>query len=253
MKFENTIICGDCLEVMKDWPDGCVDLVVTSPPYNTGDKSLGYHPKSKTGDRFYISYEDNLSPDQYDVFISQRIHKTIRLSRYAFWNFQVLAGNKETVFGILYGFRHKFKDMFIWNKQAVSQIVPGIMAKGYEIILMFGQDTTMQFKYNNFPSNNYVPNRETWFKKESIPEHHATFPLELPLYFIQHFSKPNDLILDPFCGSGTTCVAAKMLGRRYIGIDISEEYCQIARDRLRAVDTGVPVKDARAGQGALFE
>ena len=64
--------------------------------------------------------------------------------------------------------------------------------------------------------------------------------------------KPSDIILDPFCGSGTTCVAAKMLGRSYIGIDISDEYCQIARERIRAVDTGVPVKEARAGQIGLF-
>ena len=69
---------------------------------------------------------------------------------------------------------------------------------------------------------------------------------------VLYHSNPNDLILDPFCGSGTTCVAAKMLGRNYIGIDISEEYCEIARQRLEAVETGVPVKEQRKGQMALF-
>ena len=72
------------------------------------------------------------------------------------------------------------------------------------------------------------------------------------LWLVEKATKPTDIILDPFCGSGTTCVAAKMLGRNYIGIDISEEYCKIARERLEAVDTGVPVKEARAGQMALF-
>jgi modification methylase len=82
-------------------------------------------------------------------------------------------------------------------------------------------------------------------------DHARQFPLQIPRRCIA--STDADLILDPFCGSGTTCVAAKMLGRNYIGIDISEEYCRIARERLEAVDTGVPVKEQRAGQMALFE
>ena len=79
-------------------------------------------------------------------------------------------------------------------------------------------------------------------------------PAEKPLSLIGRLAQKHDadLILDPFCGSGTTCVAAKMLGRRYIGIDISEEYCQIARQRLEAVETGVPVKEQNKGQMALF-
>ena len=92
---------------------------------------------------------------------------------------------------------------------------------------------------------------DLWLKHQA---HSCPKPISFVLKWLQRTSVlKTDLILDPFCGSGTTCVAAKMLGRRYIGIDISEEYCQIARDRLRAVDTGVPVKEARAGQGALFE
>jgi len=80
----------------------------------------------------------------------------------------------------------------------------------------------------------------------------AEKPLALMAYLCEKLSNPGDLILDPFCGSGTTCVAAKMLGRRYIGIDISEDYCRIARERLAAIDTAVPVKEARAGQMGLF-
>ena len=82
--------------------------------------------------------------------------------------------------------------------------------------------------------------------------HPTQKPLDLIYRIVETSSLPGDLILDPFCGSGTTCVAAKMLGRRYIGIDISEEYCKIARQRLRAVDTGVPVKEQRIGQMAMF-
>ena len=83
-------------------------------------------------------------------------------------------------------------------------------------------------------------------------QHPAIFPEQLAIDHVRSWSNPDDVVLDIFSGSGTTCVAAKMLGRRYIGIDISEEYCNIARQRLEAVDTGVPVKEAQKGQGALF-
>jgi DNA modification methylase len=82
--------------------------------------------------------------------------------------------------------------------------------------------------------------------------HPTQKPILLFEKILEDYTNLHDLILDPFCGSGTTCIAAKKLGRRYIGIEISEEYCQIARERLRAIDTGVPVKEARKGQKALF-
>ena len=254
-KYVNKIHCADCLEILKDFPDSCVDLVITSPPYKTGGKSLGYHPNSKTGDNFYDNYADNMGFEEYTAFLTRIIADCLRISRYVMWNMQLLANNRMTMFYLIEQYKQNIKDILIWNKQAVSQITGknGTLAKGYEFVFMMGVEKGMAFSYNNFPQNGYVPNRQTWYKQESIPEHHATFPLDLPLYFIGHFSKPTDLILDPFCGSGTTCVAAKMLGRNYIGIDISEEYCEIARQRIKAVETGVPVKEQKQGQGALFE
>ena len=249
---ENTIICGDCLEVMKDWPDGCVDLVVTSPPYNVGGKNLGYQPRSKVGQKHYGEYSDNMTADDYVEWIYTVLRECLRISRYVFCNMQYTASTKLCISEIMPRFYDNMKDVFIWEKQAVAQIQPGCLANGFEFVFLLGQDNTKRFWPNNFPSNGYVPNRQTWYKTESFPEHHATFPQTLPAYFVEYFTQKNDIVADVFDGVGTTCVAAKMLGRRYIGIDISPEYCQIAEERLRAVDTGVPVKEARIGQGALF-
>lgn len=68
--------------------------------------------------------------------------------------------------------------------------------------------------------------------KEKRYSHPTQKALDVMKWCIENFSKPGDIILDPFVGSGTTCVAAKQLGRKYIGIDISEEYCKIAKERL---------------------
>ena len=62
--------------------------------------------------------------------------------------------------------------------------------------------------------------------------HSAAFPVNLPRWFIKLFTQPGDWVLDPFVGSGTTAIAAKNLGRNYIGIDVNEEYCQVSRDRV---------------------
>ena len=86
----------------------------------------------------------------------------------------------------------------------------------------------------------------------NVNGHPTEKPLPLMIWCVESYSQPNDLILDPFCGSGTTCVAARKLGRRYIGIDISSEYCEIARKRLAAVDDGVPVKERDKGQLPMF-
>ena len=64
-------------------------------------------------------------------------------------------------------------------------------------------------------------------------QHSAAFPVALPEWFIKLFTQPGDIILDPFNGSGTTCVAASGLDRKYLGIDISEEYCKLAINRLQ--------------------
>ncbi len=66
--------------------------------------------------------------------------------------------------------------------------------------------------------------------------HPAPFPIALARDHINSWSNPGDMVLDPMCGSGTVCKAAKQLGRNYIGIDISDEYCEIAEKRIKELE-----------------
>ena len=222
MKFENQIICGDCLEVMKDWPDGCVDLVLTDPPYGIG----------------------------YDASES---------SQQGIQQFDMLHGD-DVKFDATPFLR--FSDVILWGCNNYCDSIPPTMGQWYawDKVTKNGLKVRIaecEYAWHKCGTKPRIF-RHLWSGAYRASEHglRSVHPTQKPLALMAWCidkSKSTGLILDPFCGSGTTCVAAKMLGRRYIGIDISEEYCQIARDRLRAVDTGVPVKEARAGQGALFE
>lgn len=85
------------------------------------------------------------------------------------------------------------------------------------------------------------------------PEHLTPKPLSLMLELVSLFTDPDDLVLDPFCGSGTTGVACLRLGRRFIGIEKDAKYAAIAQERLAAEDRGLNLRDARAGQTSIFD
>ena len=230
------IYCADCREILPKMPDKSIDLVLTSPPYNTGNKNLGYQPRSTVGNNYYGEYHDSLTDAEYCDWVIGSIRECLLKSRYVFWNMQYLVSTKSAIHGIFINLGANTKDIFIWKKQAVSQICAKdspILASGFEFVFLLGQDDTKIFKYSNFPDNGYVPNIKEWYKKESFKEHHATFTQEMCKYFFNYFTKPGDTILDPFLGVGTSAVAAKALGRKCIGIEISEKYCEIARNRLR--------------------
>lgn len=222
----NKIYNESNLDTMSKMPDNFVDLVVTSPPYNTGGKSL-------TTGNFYKEYKDNLKDDDYKNFIFKNVKELIRVTKYyVVYNFQILSNNKDVYLEFLFQFKDNIKDIAIWKKQAVAQIQKGKMATGYEFIVILGKDSKMNFEYNNFPENNYVPNIQTWHKKESIKGHGATMPVEMARYFIEYFSKENDLIYDPFMGTGTTAIASVLQKRNFIGSEITKEYVDLANKRI---------------------
>jgi len=225
---ENQIICGDCLSVMKDWPDNCVDLVLTDPPYNVGID--------------YDIAKDKLSIEEYSKGI-KRLKNAIDCE---YWG--ILLGSKTETLLTWWKNFETAKQIVVRVGASVNTVLGGFRPQ-YRSVLI----TKKSLKWWSDVWEDIRFPGEGYFFNEKRFDHPCHAPLRLMIKLIECLSLPNDLILDPFCGSGTTCVAAKMLGRRYIGIDISQKYVDIARMRLKAVDTGVPVKEQLKGQGALFK
>lgn len=230
----NTIYNEDCLETMSKMEDKSIDLIITSPPYNMGGKSLGYKPRSKICDKHYDVYCDDRNEQEYVEWCMKVISECLRVSRYVFWNVQFVKSTRNMIFELQREYMGNIKEIFIWQKQAVANITAdkGALAKGWEYVFMLGEDNTATFNYNNFPDNKYVPNIKAWYKNETFKQHSATFPVSMTDYFVEYFTKEGDIVYDPFMGMGTTAVSCAKWKRKFIGSEISNEYRNDAEKRV---------------------
>jgi len=239
--FVNRIICGDCLEVLKWMPDECVDIVITSPPYNAGKE-----------------YERRLSEEEYTSFLADvftNLKRVLKPDGRFCWNvpYQMRLSGVGEPFSpwecSMKAIRKvglKFRDNITWNQlhsdndtawgSWMSASAPWLRHMTEAIIIGYkkswkklkrGESDITRDEFLKFVL-------DLW----SIPTasrnvgHPCPFPEELAYRCIKLFSYVRDIILDPFCGSGTTCLVAIRLNRCFIGIDIKPEYVRISKKRV---------------------
>jgi len=210
--FINKIICGDCLEVMKHIPDRAVDLILTDPQYGVGQSS-GTIGKSRS---HKIRYETTEDSPQYvrSVCVPAFVESLIKANGRGILTpgpINLCEYPNPDSFGVMY--QPATCGMQKWGR-ADSQP-----------IFFYGRDPRVGLTIQ--------PCSYTVTERPSCPQHPCSKPIRFWSKLVMRGSLESDIILDPFCGSGTTCVAAKQLGRKYIGIEINESYCKIAEDRLR--------------------
>jgi len=211
--YINKVICGDCLDIMQGIPDGAVDLVVTDPPYGMNIARKGtLNVYSKAG--YKASDWDK------DIPTNQHFDQLIRVSR----NQIIFGGNYFP-----YLWTVACRGFIYWNKcNHTDNRADGELA-------WTSFDMCSRHIDYLWDGNRYGFPRGTirGVGKPTIRSHPTQKPKEVMSFCITIDKSSPSIILDPFCGSGTTLVAAKQLGRKYIGIDISRAYCDIAEDRLR--------------------
>jgi len=204
----NEIICADCLEVLKSMPDKSVDLILTDPPYGIGIGAIGYAGDGGAPHGIGDASWDTARVD------SEYIHECMRV------------GENVIVFGGNY-----YADLLpasrcwiVWYKKAGLEDLPNKMFADAELAwTSFDRNTVVcDVRWHGFIRDS----------REAKTIHPTQKPLEVMRWILERFSEEGDTILDPFAGSGTTCVAAKILGRKYIGIEISPVYAEIARKRV---------------------
>lgn len=233
------LIQGDCIEEMKKIPDGSVDAVLTSPPYNMNLRIRNgkYCSRQivKEISTKYKNFDDNLPMSQYFEFNKAVLTECLRVSDLVFYNVQFLTGNKPALFNLIGEFSDKMKEFIVWDKEVAQPAIgTGVMNSQFEVLLVLQNSApeSRHFKTSQF-GRGTLPNLWRIKRGRKIDKSHgAVFPLELAERVIRNFTEENAYVLDPFMGTGTTGSACKNLNRNFIGIELDEEYFKIAEKRI---------------------
>ena len=206
---------GDCLEILPLLEDESVDLVLTDPPYGLGKSNLEWEKKGYK--RISEEWDSKIPPFMAKI----RVNSFLCFSAFPCLN-EMLAEGGDCGFSL--------NAIIVWDKIST---MPNITARGYQFTHEF---IIWWTKEKNYYWDNTEQTRDiihqTW--SESGREHPTQKPVKLILGLLKNHSEKGNLILDPFLGSGTTAVACEELGRRWIGIELSKDYCEIAKKRLEA-------------------
>lgn len=214
--YINKVVCGDCLEIMKGMPDGAVDLVITSPPFNVG-KDYGE------------TSSDSLNDDEYEMLLIQFLRESKRIAAVA--NYIFIGTNRMVQLGNL----HKIDQWLFWHRSnMVGNAYKSPWLPTVTPIAMIWTNGRKKMIRPTIITHSFsliqAASPQSNFTGELKRHHVAQDPIDAVKPLIAR--TPGNIILDPFAGSGTTLVAAKQLGREYIGIEINPDYCKIAEERL---------------------
>jgi site-specific DNA-methyltransferase (adenine-specific)/modification methylase len=239
----NKIYNENCLETLKRIPDNSIDLVITSPPYNMNLRIRnGQYCSRQIVKEFSTKYEgfdDNLPIEEYYSLHLKILKELIRTSDIIFYNIQIVTGSKRAIFKIIGELSDYLKDIIIWDKgYAQPAMASNVLNRRTELILVFDSKNAIsrQFEKANFERGTLDDIWNIKRGKKVADSHSAVFPEELVSKIINNFSSENDLIYDPFMGTGTTAVVAKKLGRNYLGSELNETYFELINKRISELE-----------------
>jgi len=242
-EYENKIIVGDSEEILKKFPNNCIDLIFTSPPYNFGLE--------------YEKHKDYINWEEYFRKLFSIFKECIRVLKYGgriVINIQPLFSDYIPIHHIISNFfinnKMIWKGEIIWEKHNYnckytawgSWKSPSnpYLKYTWEFLEIFCKGSLTHRGNKKFADISADEFKKWVYARWDIPPeynmkkygHPAMFPEELAMRVIKLFSYKGDIVLDPFNGVGTTTVVAKRFGREYVGIDISEKYCKRAEERI---------------------
>jgi len=264
----DTIICGDCEEVLRTFPDNCIDLIVTSPPYADQRKKTygGIHPdlyvdwflpRSKEFLRvlkpegtFVLNIKERVVDGERHTFVLELI---LELRKQGWlWTEEFIWSKKNCYPGKWPNrFRDSWERCLQFNKtKKFKMFQKAVMVPigGWSNARLKNLNQTDLTRDESKTKSGFGKKIANWVGREMVyptnvlniatecghKNHSAAFPVGLPEWFIKLFTAKDDVVLDPFMGSGSTAVASKKNTRYFIGIDTQPEYCKLAKELVES-------------------
>jgi len=231
----NKIIQGDALDILKKIDDNFVDLGITSPPYNKGGKYKGWLVKNVKYNTTIDNVPEGIYQEQ-QIKVLDEIFRITKPGGSFFYNHKTRWTQGKMLHPIEWILKSKWtiRQEIIWDRMIAANI------RGWRFWQI---DEKIYWLYKPINDNRIGKELKSkhalltsiWrFPPERKNGHPAPFPLLLPTRIIYSIlDNKEGVVLDPYVGSGTTCLAAKLLGSNYIGIDISKEYVKDTENKLK--------------------
>lgn len=234
-----TIVNGDCIDVLRTIGNDDIDLLLTDPPYNLGlfmqDRATNL--KQMRGNYFGAAGWDNLTADDWAESMDAFFEESARVIRTGGALIVFMAVIKlETLIQLAQKHGFYYKTTGSWHKlNPMPRNMNLHFINSTESWVYFVNDArTGTFNNGGKALHDFYETSVTPKSERKYGKHPTQKPVELMNYFVQALSNPGDLVLDPFMGSGSTGVSAVRLGRRFIGVELNEDYFDISAKRLEA-------------------
>lgn len=234
----NNVINADCYQYIKSIPSNSIDCIYTDIPYLYQKGGSGNSIIAQQVKKMQNELMDNGIYDGIDYSILSEFVRVCKKINIFIWC------SKEQIYPILQWFAENTKSTYqilTWNKTNPVPMCNGNWLSDIEYCLYFNKGTKL---------NDGITHKSKWYtsalnvKDKMLYEHPTIKPVNLVERHLLHTTQPNDIVLDPFCGSGTTCVAAQNIGRQFIGIEISKKWADVAKKRINC--------ETASGQTTLF-
>ena len=235
------LLCGDSTveaNVKKLMQGAKADISFTSPPYNlgaTGEFGNKNKAMNVTGSSPYKTFDDDLNNDDYSNLLINAMENSLKYAEDSLFNIGILANSKIGIINLLKTFEDNFCDLLVWKKDKCLPLgnptQSGCVNHLCEFIFCFNEKGNRAFNNPQWKQGTQTNIIETVNAAGNsyAKMHGATFPIDLPSYIIQNFSKYS--VLDLFGGTGTTLIAAEQLNRQCYMMELDPYYCQVIINR----------------------